>query len=109
MPYFALLVQKVQHPHLRLYQVNAGLVVVEVYQSPGDLLFHVFLLLQFEHMLEGAMVDTNLCACFDYKMMILTAEKETNQVELLLELLVGVIDAELLKTVDIKRFKSGGG
>lgn len=50
--HLALLVQQVQDAHLGLYEVDAGLIVVEVNQSPGDLLLHVLLLLQLEHMLH---------------------------------------------------------
>lgn len=49
--YLALLIQQVQDPKLGLYQVYAGLVVIEVYQRPGDLLLHVLFLLQLKHVL----------------------------------------------------------
>ena len=49
--YSALLVQEVQDAQLGLYQVYARLVVIEVYQSPGNLFLHVLLLLQLEHVL----------------------------------------------------------
>lgn len=49
--HLAFLIQQVQDSHLGLDEVDAGLIVIEVDQSPGNLLLHVFLLLQFEHML----------------------------------------------------------
>lgn len=75
--YPALLIQKVQDTHLGLYEVDTGLIVVEIDQSPGDLFFHVLLLLQLEYM----------------------------HVELLLEFLIGIVDTELLKAVDFKCLK----
>ena len=36
----------------------------------------------------------------------MTSERSTYQVELLLEFLIGIIYAKLLKTVDVKCFKS---
>lgn len=49
----AFLIQKVKDAQLSLDEINAGLVVIEVYQRPWDFLLHVFLLLQFENMLQG--------------------------------------------------------
>lgn len=49
--YLALFIQQVQDPKLGFYQVYAGLVVVEVYESPRDCLLHVLLLFQLKHML----------------------------------------------------------
>ena len=104
--YFALLVQQVQDSHLGFYEVDAGLIVVEVNQSPGDLLLHVHLLLQLEHVLkvgEAAEWSSELiktrALCNDFCLMV------AYQVKLLLKLLVGVVDAELFKTVDLKRLK----
>lgn len=62
--YLALFVQEVQDTQLGLNQINARLVVVEVNQCPGDLFFHVFLLLQFENMLEGDISEHDLCVHF---------------------------------------------
>lgn len=69
--YLALFIQKVQDTHFGLNEINARLVVVEVYQCPRDLLFHVLLLLQFEDMLEGMRVD-DFRACFEYKINVLS-------------------------------------
>lgn len=49
--YFTLLVQQVQDAEPSLDQVDTRLVISKIDQSPGDLLLHVLLLLQFEHML----------------------------------------------------------
>lgn len=51
--YLALFIQQVQDPKLGLYQVYAGLVVVEVYESPRDFLPHVLFLFQLKHVLGG--------------------------------------------------------
>ena len=56
--YSALLVQEVQDAQLGLDQVYARLVVVEVYQGPGDLLLHVLLLLELEHVLREQQENT---------------------------------------------------
>ena len=74
----ALLVKQVQHPQLGLDEINAGLIVVKVDHLPLDPLLHVLLLLQLEHV----------------------------HVELLLQLLVGIVDAKLLKTVLPEDFKA---
>lgn len=50
--YFTLLVQQVQDAEPSLDQVDTWLVISKIDQSPGDLLFHVLLLLQLEHMLR---------------------------------------------------------
>lgn len=52
--HLALLVQQVQNAHLGFYEVDAGLIIIEVDQSPGDLLLHVLLLLQLEHVLQDS-------------------------------------------------------
>lgn len=49
--HFTLFIQQVQDAKSSLDQVDTGLVVIEVYQSPRDLLPHVLLLLQLKHML----------------------------------------------------------
>lgn len=49
--HFTLFIQQVKDAKSSLDQVDTGLVVIEVYQSPGDLLPHVLLLLQLKHML----------------------------------------------------------
>lgn len=49
--HFTLFIQQVQDAKSSLNQVDTWLVVIEVYQSPGDLLLHVLLLLQLKHML----------------------------------------------------------
>lgn len=56
--YFALLIQKIQDPHLGFNQVDARLVIREVNQRPGDLLLQVFLLLQLEDVLGGTSGDS---------------------------------------------------
>ncbi len=74
---------------LALDELNTRLVVIELNEGPPDLLAHVLLLLQLEHMLA----------------------------ELLLQLLVGVVDAELLEAVlaerleavDVEHAYEGGG
>lgn len=73
--YLALFIQKVQDTQLGLNEINAWLVVVEVNQCPGDLLFHVFLLLQFENMLEGVIAENDLRAHFYYKMNMLSRKR----------------------------------
>lgn len=45
-------IKQVEDPHLCFDQVNDRLVVIEIYQRPRDVLFHVLLLLQLEHMLK---------------------------------------------------------
>lgn len=50
--YFTLLVQQVQDAEPSLDQVDTRLVISKIDQSPGDLLLHVLLLLQLEHMLR---------------------------------------------------------
>lgn len=76
--YLAFLIQQIQNPQFGLNQVDTGLVVVEIDHTPFDSLFDVLFLLQFEHV----------------------------QIELLLELLVGVVDAKLLERVGFERFES---
>lgn len=49
--HFTLFIQQVQDAESSLDQVDTGLVVIEVYQSPRDQLLHVLLLLQLKHML----------------------------------------------------------
>jgi len=76
-PYPAFFVEKIQYAKFRFDEVNAGLVVIEINQFPLNLLLEVFLLLQLKDVL----------------------------VELLLQFLVGVVDAELLERVDLERLK----
>lgn len=66
--YLALFIQKVQNTQLGLNEINAWLVVVEVNQCPGDPLFHVLILFQFEDMLEGAIADNDKCVHCDSRM-----------------------------------------
>lgn len=71
--YLALFIQQVQDPQLGLYQVYAGLVVIEVYESPGDSLLHVLFLFQLKHVLgvggsraaecEPSLQSTAPCPC----------------------------------------------
>lgn len=49
--HFALFIKQVQDTKSSFDQVNAGLVVVVLYHSPGDLFLHVLFLLQLKHML----------------------------------------------------------
>lgn len=51
--YSAFFIQKIKQAHLGLDEVDARLVVVEIDERPWDLLLHVLLLLQLEHVLEG--------------------------------------------------------
>ena len=74
----ALLIQQVEHPELGLDEVDAGLVVVEVDHLPLDPLLDILLLLQLEHVL----------------------------VELLLQLLVGVVDTELLEGIRLESLEA---
>lgn len=74
--YFALFIQKVEDTQLCLNEINARLVVVEVYQCPRNPLFHVLLLLQFEDMLEEVEeAENDLRVRFDYKMNVLSRRK----------------------------------
>ena len=57
--YQTFFVKQVKDPHLRFNQVNDRLIVIEIYQRPGDVLLHVLLLLQLEHMLIGEKQDKN--------------------------------------------------
>lgn len=50
--YPALLVQQIQDAEFSLDQIDTRLVVVEVDERPGNLLLHVLLLLQLEHVLQ---------------------------------------------------------
>jgi hypothetical protein len=72
------LVQQREDAHPALNQINARLVIVKVDKRPGDLLADVLVLLQLKNVL----------------------------VELLLQLLVGVVDTKLLKAVDFEGFKA---
>ena len=74
----ALFVQQVEHAQRLLDQVDTRLIVVVVDEGPVELLAHVLLLFQLENVL----------------------------IELLLQLLVGVVDAELFETVDLERFEA---
>lgn len=56
-------------------------------------------------MLEGVKASDYLPINCDDNIKTLTARKDTHQVKLLLELLIGIIDAKLFETVDIKCFK----
>lgn len=47
-----LLIQQVQDAKLGLNEVNAWLVIIKVYEGPGDPFFYVLLLLQLEDMLQ---------------------------------------------------------
>lgn len=51
MTYQTFFIKQVKDPHLRFNQVNDRLIVIEINQRPWDVLFHVLLLLQLEHML----------------------------------------------------------
>lgn len=50
--YLALFIQQVQDAHLGLDEVDTRLIIIEINESPGDLLFHILLLLQLKHMLH---------------------------------------------------------
>lgn len=68
---------------------------MEINKRPCNPLLHIFLLLQLEDMLyRGQRSD------------ICTLHTHTYQVELLLQLLIGIIYAELLKTIFLKHFKT---
>lgn len=54
--HLALLVEEVQDPQLSLDEIDTRLVVREVDESPGNLLLHILVLLQFEHMLRPKMI-----------------------------------------------------
>jgi len=49
--YSTFFIKKVQDAEFIFNEINARLVVMEINERPRDLLTHVFLLLQFEHML----------------------------------------------------------
>lgn len=57
--YLALFVQQVQDAHLGLDEVDTRLIIIEINESPGDLLFHVLLLLQLKHMLHTRRQEDN--------------------------------------------------
>ena len=101
----ALFIKQVKDPHLGFDQVDDGLVVIEINQRPWDVLFHVLLLLQLEHVLkvrEAAerSTDAELCFCDDFWLMV------AYQVKLLLKLFIGIVDAKLFEAVDVKGFKA---
>lgn len=102
--HLTLLIEQVEDAELGLDQVDAGLVVVEVYERPGDLLLHVLLLLQFEHVLQRHN-DGSVNVHTRPEHIGSAAGRHTHRVELLLKLLVGVVDAELLKTVHLERLE----
>lgn len=55
--YLALFIQQVQDPQFCLYKVYAGLVIVEIDESPRDSLLHVLFLFQLKHVLRGEKTD----------------------------------------------------
>ena len=55
--YQTLLVKQLENAHLCLDQVDERLVVVEIDERPGDVLLHVLLLLQLEHVLKDGRAD----------------------------------------------------
>lgn len=59
--YPALLVQQIQDAEFSLDQIDTRLVVVEVDERPGNLLLHVLLLLQLEHVLQKQ--DNGIMTC----------------------------------------------
>lgn len=59
--YPALLVQQIQDAEFSLDQIDTRLVVVEVDERPGNLLLHVLLLLQLEHVLQKH--DNGIMTC----------------------------------------------
>lgn len=73
--YLALFIQKVQNTQLGFNEINTWLVVVKVNQCPGNILFHVLLLLQFKDMLQGGIAGNDLCVCFDYKINALSKKR----------------------------------
>lgn len=103
-PYLTLLIQKIQDPHLGFDEVDAGLIVIEVNESPGDLLPHVLLLLQLEHMLQTHRHTGSVGHRARAEVSKLL-ETPAHHVELLLKLLISIVDAELFKTVDLKGLK----
>lgn len=56
-PHLTLFIQQVQDAQFGLYEVDTGLVVIEIDQGPRDLLLHVFFLLQLEDVLEEEVRD----------------------------------------------------
>ena len=52
MSYSTLFIKQVKDSEFVFNEINARLVVMEVNEGPCDLLTHVFLLLQLEHMLQ---------------------------------------------------------
>ena len=50
--YQTFFIKQVKDPHLCFNQVNDWLVVIEIYQGPWDVLFHVLFLLKLEHVLK---------------------------------------------------------
>lgn len=80
----ALLVEILNESGTSFDEVDAGLIVVEVDPYPGDLLPFVFLLFQFEHVLS------------------LSSRPSSDLIELLLELLVGEVDGELLEAIHLE-------
>lgn len=57
--YLAFFVQQVQDAHLGLNEVDTWLIIIEINESPGDLLFHILLLLQLKHMLHTRRREDN--------------------------------------------------
>lgn len=57
--YLAFFIQQVQNAHLGLNEVDTWLIIIEINESPGDLLFHILLLLQLKHMLHKKRREDN--------------------------------------------------
>lgn len=57
--YQAFFIQQLQNAHFGFNEVNNRLIVIEVYQSPGDVFLHVFFLLKFKDMLEIPKINQN--------------------------------------------------
>ena len=58
--YSTLFIEKVKDAEFSLNEINAWLVVMEVNERPSDLLTHIFILLQLEHMLQHPVASVNI-------------------------------------------------
>lgn len=77
-PYPTFLIKQIKNTQLRLNEIDARLIVIALNHRPIDILLHVHQLLQLEDML----------------------------IELVLQFLICVIDAELLERIQFKRFEA---
>jgi hypothetical protein len=64
--YPTLFIQQVQYPKFCLYEINARLVVIKIYEFPLYLFFQIFLLFQLEYVLSQAQHTSHIIAVHCY-------------------------------------------